>query len=110
MSPHTLGRHHHHKRIREKKLFSKKSFIKDYDKFMYGIAVFIPLTTLPQAWDIWSSKSAEDVSIITWGFFTFSAICWLIYALIHRDKILIINHILWVILETLVLTGIIIYR
>jgi len=97
--------HHLHKR----KIARGKKPTSLFDKFMYLIAIVIPLLTIPQIILIWVNKSAQDISLITWGAYLFSAICWLIYSIIHKEKPLIANSILWVLLEALVIVGVIIY-
>jgi len=79
------------------------------DKFMYVIAIVMPLTTIPQIVQIWGSKSAENISIITWGAYVFSAVCWLVYSSVHKEKVLMINSILWMALNASVVVGIFIY-
>ena len=76
---------------------------------MLIVAIIIPLMTIPQVLKIWINRSAEDVSLITWYAYLFSAVVWLAYGLVHKDKPLIFNSVLWVILETLVIVGIIIF-
>ena len=79
------------------------------DKIIFVVAIWIPLMTIPQVFQIWTNRSAQDVSIITWGAFLVSAVIWLVYGTIHRDKPLMVNGFLWVILEVLVIIGIFLY-
>lgn len=106
MPTHHSGLHHFHKR--EKTSHTNK-FVGFFEHFIYVVAIIIPLMTIPQVLKIWINKSAQDVSLITWSAYSFSALCWLTYSIIRKDKPLIINSILWVILESLVIVGIIIY-
>ncbi len=105
MVGHHYKLHHLHKREKSK---DKKS-VKFLDKFMYIIAIIIPLMTIPQVLLIWINKSAQNISLISWCAFLFSAICWLIYSILHKEKPLIANSILWIILEVFVIVGVIIY-
>ena len=108
MTPHRAGLHHYYKRKKAiKKANGRMAHI--FDDFMYVIAIVMPLTTIPQIIQIWTNKSAQSVSIITWSAYVFSASCWLVYSIVHKEKVLIINSILWVILELMVVVGIIIY-
>ncbi len=101
MGSQQTGLHHYHKK--------KKGLTQLFDRFMYIVAIVFPLTTLPQAIKIWVSQSAQDVSMITWSAYVVSASCWLIYSIIHKEKVLIINSALWVLLESSVLVGAIVY-
>lgn len=76
---------------------------------MYFVAIVMPLTTIPQIAEIWTTKSAENVSLITWSAYVFSALCWLAYSIIHKEKVLIVNSAMWVLLEITVVIGVITY-
>ena len=108
------GLFHMHKRKRQTRKLDPfphpNHKIKFIDDIIYFFAIIIPLMTIPQIWVIWVNKSAQDMSLITWGAFLVSAFVWLIYSIVHKDKPLIINSVLWVILESLVVIGIIIFR
>ena len=98
-----------HSKLHHQQKTNPSRFAESFNRFMYVIAIIIPLMTIPQIITIWTNKSAQDVSLLTWSAYLFSALCWLIYSIIHKDRPLIINSILWVILETFVIAGIIIY-
>lgn len=68
-----------------------------------------PLFELPQVWDIYSSRSAEDVSLTTWGFFFVSNIAWIMYAVRNKLLPLIITYSLYAVLEALIVVGILLY-
>ena len=108
------GLHYIHKKKRQTKklklLKSKKRWIKFVDDLMLVFAIMVPLMAIPQAITIWSNKSALDVSLITWVAFLVSSIAWLIYSLVHKNKPLIANSSLWVIINSSVILGIILFR
>ena len=61
------------------------------------------LTTIafvPQAWKIWKSKSAKDVSLPTFVAFTIGVALWLTYGILNQELPIIIWNAV-----TLVLTG-----
>ncbi len=87
----------------------KNKFYAVIDNITIIMAIVVPLTTIPQILQIWINKSAGDVSLFTWCAFLVSAITWLFYSIIHKDKPLIINSILWIILESIVIVLIILY-
>jgi len=93
---------HHHNRLKQRKIH----FI---DKIIYSAVILMPLMTIPQIISIWSTKSADGVSVWTWGMFTFFSIMWLWYAIVHKEKPLIINNILWILMQGSVLVGILLY-
>jgi len=107
------GLHHMHKRKRQAKKLDPyphpNKWVRLIDHLIYVFAIVIPLTTIPQMVKIWVNKSAHDVSIVMWSAFLVSAVMWLLYAIVHKDRPLIINSVLWVAFEIVVITEIIVY-
>ena len=68
-----------------------------------------PLFELPQAWAIYSTQSAQDVSLTTWGFFVVSNLAWIAYSIRNKLKILIFVYSLYMIIEVSIVVGIILY-
>ena len=79
------------------------------DKWIYGIALIWPLLTIPQVWMIWGKQSADSISLFTWGAYVLSAILWLTYGIIHKEKAIIFANILWMIVNIAVFVWAIIY-
>lgn len=71
--------------------------------------VATPLFELTQAYAIYSSKSAENVSVLTWGFFFMSSIVMLTYSIKKKLMPLIVMYSMYMVVEASVLIGIIIY-
>ena len=103
-----MSRHFAHHRIRLKQLnkLQQKQLIR---RSVLVIAVFEPLMTLPQVYEIWVLKKAEGVSALTWGLYLIAAVTWLLYGLQLKDKPIIISSILWLFFESAVVIGTIIY-
>jgi len=80
------------------------------DKIVYLFAFAAPIFELPQLYTIYSQHSAKDVSLITWGFFAVASFVWLIYALHHNLKPVIISYFLFFVIELATFAGIMIYR
>lgn len=108
------GLHHIHRR---KRLFdlhleeypSKKFWIRFLDKLLLVVAAVSPFMTLPQIIQIFANKSAGDLSLFSWGMYTFFNIPWMIYGFVHKDKPIIIAYILWFIMNLTVTIGILLY-
>jgi MtN3 and saliva related transmembrane protein len=62
-----------------------------------------------QAWKIFTTKSAEDISLTAYIICLILLIHWLIYGIITKDKVIITAETLGIIGTTLVITGTIIY-
>lgn len=62
-----------------------------------------------QAWKIFTTKSAEDISLTAYIICLILLIHWLIYGIVTKDKVIITAETLGIIGTTLVITGTIIY-
>lgn len=101
MSMHNTGLRHLHM----KKLSKKRSM----DKIIYVVALIWPILTLPQIWRVWVYKNPSGLSLFTWWAYVLSAILWIVYGIVHKEKVIIFSNILWVIVNLAVLIGTIIY-
>jgi uncharacterized protein with PQ loop repeat len=93
--------HHHLHRKRRRDLF---------DYLLYFFMVATPLFELSQAWDIYSNKSAADVSLPTWAFFAVSNLAWSAYAVRNKLRPLIVTYSLYLVIEVTIVIGIVLYR
>jgi uncharacterized protein with PQ loop repeat len=99
------GMHHWHRKRNLKRKFKK--FI---NKSIFGIAILSPVMTIPQILKIWYEKTASGVSLLTWSVYLIVAFFWLSYGIFHREKPIIINSVLWIIFDTMVVIGIVLYN
>ena len=81
-----------------------------FTKVVNVVALLSPLITLPQLLDIYINKNASGVSSLTWLLYIFTASMWVSYGIIHKERILIINGTLGVILAGLIFIGTLIYK
>ncbi len=113
MVNHTSGLHHYHirKRIHQKHEVypSPKKSIRFMDKAVYIVGIIGPLMTIPQLMKIWIEQNVSGISILSWGTYLFTALFWLVYGIIHKEKPLIFMYSLWVLVEIFVVIGIAIY-
>lgn len=65
--------------------------------------------TFPQVWEIYTTHNASGVSVITWGAYTVLIIPWILYGVVHREKAIVINSVLWLFFNLLVLYGALVY-
>lgn len=84
----------------------KKEF---FDYIVYFFTIATPLFELPQALAIYINRSAEDVSLLTWGFFLLDNLVWIIYAIKRRVAPLLITTILYLLIEIIIVVGILLY-
>ena len=88
---------------------SKPSMSPQFILFVSIVAVIEPIMTIPQAWTIWKNKSAQDVSLLSWSVFLIGALVWLVYGIKIKSKPLIVTSSLWIVLDSIVVLGIILY-
>lgn len=102
---------HRRKRIyvKHEKYPHPNKWVRLLDKLVLMCAVIGPLVDLPQLFKIYMDKSAKDVSLLTWFFFSLFAIPWLIYGIVHKEKPIIISYSLWILIDSVIVVGIIIY-
>jgi len=84
-------------------------FIQAIDYSALTIGILIPLMTLPQIIQIFVTKDASSISIPTWGAYIFSSCFWFAYAVIHKSRPLIVNSVMWLIVNVLVVIGALIF-
>lgn len=99
-----MVRHGHAHRHLHKK--PKKDW---FDYVLYAFMVATPLFELPQAWKIYATQSANDVSLSTWGFFVISNAAWILYAIRNKLLPLIVVYSLFMVIEVSIVIGILIY-
>lgn len=78
-------------------------------KVLFFVALIWPILTLPQIWNIRKTQSAKGLSIYTRWAYVFVNLCWLIYGIINKEKVLIFNYFLRFVVNLAVYIGIIIY-
>lgn len=99
-----MAHFHFHKYLR----FSKRSKAL-IDKSMIVVAILHPLMTLPQVIKIYSTQSAKDLSLLTWVMYVIFGVIFLLYAVAHRIKPLILTQVLWAFMDGAILIGILLY-
>ena len=79
------------------------------DKYFWIIALAGPFLTLPQVYTIYAYKTAAGVSLTTWSAYALLNLAWLAYGVKHHERMIILNNLLWLIVNTAVALGVIIY-
>ncbi len=95
---------HHKTRINKEKLR------KEIDALCYAGSVFMPLTATPQIYQLYVTQNAGGLSIAMWILYSIGVIPFLLFGIIHKEKQLIILNILWLIANSLMIIGILLYR
>lgn len=109
----TLEHHRHmHKYVKNQKLHDylhTKSYVRNLDKMVLFVGILSPVMTIPQVWQIWTSKKVEGLNLLTWLAWLVFTLFWLAYGLAHKDKAITWNNFLWLLIHVFVIAGIIVY-
>jgi uncharacterized protein with PQ loop repeat len=104
-----FGRQHFYSRLRRSPAAALRRRERIMDALVYAVSLLGPLFTLDQAAKIWVEHNAQGVSALTWGFYTVSACVWLAYGIVHRQKVIIFANVLWVVINSVIALGIVLY-
>ncbi|MBT7903098.1 hypothetical protein HN587_04475 [Candidatus Woesearchaeota archaeon] len=105
--------HHIHKRKavhkNNQKHFISDKKIKLLDGICTWVAVIMPLSALPQIHKIYFLKQTEGVSLLMWLLLFFLSIPLFIYGVVHKEKPILILNLLWLIMQSIVVIGLLIF-
>ncbi len=79
------------------------------DRLTFVAAVVEPLVTIPQAYVIFRDHTAAGVSLSTWLGYEILTVVWLWYAIVHREKMILVYQGLFMIIQTVVIIGGLLY-
>jgi uncharacterized protein with PQ loop repeat len=106
---------HHHQDLRKRahlrkdKYPNSNKFIAWFDRLIILVGVLNAAATTPQALQIWMSQDASGVSLISWSYYLFGSIMFVIYGLIHKTIPILINYSLCLVIYFFIVIGIVIY-
>jgi uncharacterized protein with PQ loop repeat len=101
-----MSRYHHHQVKKQRTLIVKKSKQPALvDKATFVVAILEPLVTLPQATTIFAAKTAAGVSLATWVGYELLTFVWIWYALVHKDRLILLYQGLFLVIQTGVIIG-----
>ena len=95
----------HHKHIHPVRVKSKHS-----DLLVWWFSITTPLFMVPQLYEIFHNRSAVNVALATWVYFLLSDVVWVAYGIRHHIRPLIWCHVLYFVIESAIVAGILIYR
>jgi len=79
-------------------------------RLLGAMSVFTMLMTIPQVVTIWVGHNAGGVSILTWSTYFISAVLWLFFGIWKREKNIYLPCIGWLVLDSAVILGALIFR
>ena len=109
----TQAMHHISKRKRIHQKYEKyphpNKWKRLLDDLVYIAGIILVIMTIPQAYNIWSVRSAIGVSLLTWITYFFVAVISTIYGFVHKEKPIILTHISLAVVELVIIVGIVLY-
>jgi uncharacterized protein with PQ loop repeat len=79
------------------------------DYLMYGVGVIAPIALVPQILQIYTTRSAAGVSLLTWLLIAFFNSLWALYGAVHKDKQLFFANVFVVFFDLIIVVGILLY-
>ena len=79
------------------------------EKVLRVPSVATMIMTVPQVLTIWIGRDAGGVSLVAWASYLFSACLWFVYGLRKKDKTIYLACIGWIVLDTAVVIGVVVY-
>src|ERR1700739_4437388 len=78
-------------------------------RLMGGMSVFTMIMTIPQVLAIWVGHQAGGVSMVSWSTYLVSALLWFWFGLRQRDWNIYLPCIGWIVLDSAVIVGAVVY-
>jgi uncharacterized protein with PQ loop repeat len=79
------------------------------ERLLRAVSIATMLMTVPQVLTIWIGRDAGAVSLVAWLAYLFSACLWFVYGLRKKDKTIYVACLGWILLDTAVVVGVIVY-
>ena len=74
-----------------------------------SLSIFTMVMTVPEVLKIWVSHQASGISMLSWCAYLVSAGVWLWYGLQKHDKNIYLPCMGWIVLDTAVIVGALVY-
>ena len=79
-------------------------------RLLGGMSIFTLLMTIPQVLTIFVGRQAGGVSVLSWSAYLLSALLWFWFGIQKRDKNIYLPCVGWIVLNSAVVAGAMIYR
>ena len=96
---------HQHQHVRLKRQHIKKSSVTLIDKLVYIAGPMIPVAILPTAYAVWFADGAEGIALPTWIILSCTSFVMSIYAVVHKERPLVLTYIPLFFLNVSVVVG-----
>ena len=82
--------------------------IHQLDNFVLFVAVAAPFSSIPQLLKVFIEQQAE-LSILSWSLYVLLSIPLVVYGIVHREKVVLFNAGLNMIMQLAIMVGILLY-
>src|SRR5690606_21994961 len=79
------------------------------DRLTYAAAVIEPVITIPQAMIIFRDQTAAGISLSSWVGYQVLTAVWIWYAIVHKERLILVYQGLFFIIQAAVITGGVMY-
>jgi uncharacterized protein with PQ loop repeat len=76
---------------------------------IWGLSIFTMVMTIPQILTIWLDHRAAGVSALSWSAYLASAFVWFWYGLRKRDIHIYLPCVGWILMDSAVVVGVLVY-
>lgn len=97
--------HHQHMRRR---LASARFQLSIIDKLVFIAGPMIPVAIIPTVYAVWAQNQVEGIALPTWIILSMTSLVMALYALVHKEKALILTYIPLFFLNVSVVVGVLI--
>jgi uncharacterized protein with PQ loop repeat len=97
---------HHAQKKHAKKKWGQKEIS---EKMVYVAAIVEPIITIPQAYVIFKDQTAAGVALSSWIGYQLLTLVWIWYAIVHKERLILVYQGLFLIIQAFVIVGAIMY-
>lgn len=83
---------------------------REFDELMYAVGVAGPLFVIPQIIQVWFAVGAAGVSPLSWGLLGLGSLLWVVYGVIHKERVIVVSNALFATVDFLVAVGAVLHR
>ena len=94
-----------HQKTRRALVVKKQAKPLFVDRLTYIVALVEPAITIPQLYLIFHDKTAEGIALSSWVGYQVFTLIWLWYGIVHKEKVIILYQFSWLVLQTGVIIG-----
>jgi uncharacterized protein with PQ loop repeat len=89
----------------------KKTWLKDFERFMLLTGIIGPLATAPQLIKLYHTHShhAHGLSLSTWIGYSILALLWFLYGFVERNTPIWVGNLIGLVMDLLMVIGILVH-